>query len=135
MKANELRPGNYLLIDNVPQQVLAIIPNENSVEFIDGEYFKILFKHHKYNTSFETYSDDNVEPIPPTEVILLRLGFEKTSCDEMTIVIKNEVFYYKLFKGYIEWNGNKILKKYIHEIQNLIYELTGEELTIKTDKK
>lgn len=73
-------------------------------------------------------------PIPLTEEWLIRFGFEKNS--------KNNYYHDKL--NYLYQSGNVFLDdgndsgwsvglkiEYVHQLQNLHFGLTGEELTIK----
>ena len=134
LTVSELRIGNYLLIDGIAQKVEAFMPNENEVKFNKGDYFKISFEHHKHNLTYETASDENVEPIPLTEEWLLKFGFNKRK------------IYFELGKLAISLNGIEydngrtyfnswtILEKqpeYVHQLQNLYFALTNEELIIK----
>ena len=127
MKANELRIGNYVKSDN-----LGIICT--SVKSLYGfpECTSIV------NHSDRVIDLSAIEPIPLTEEWLLKFGFEKES----------EIHYSKTVNGitYLYYTGtlgqvrkdideNKILylcePKYIHSLQNVMFALTGEELTIK----
>lgn len=131
MKSNELRIGN--IIHNGFKPV--------AVQGVDGEGIILLMKCHgitypegPHRPQYEwekVYLDfDQAAPIPLTEEWLMRLGFEK---------------------GYSLWiNGSFALEwgdfskcwqfpagerridiKFIHQLQNLYFALTGEELTIK----
>ena len=81
-----------------------------------------------------------IEPIPLTEEWLLKFGFERHHSDYSNSVIyikdvpnNNEfkwgVYPLELGSGFII-NKSKNLK-YVHQLQNLYFALTGEELTIK----
>ena len=77
----------------------------------------------------------NYEPIEITEEWLLKFGFEKLY-DEYFISIFNDidVRYYYNTSGSVwkfELDGNRLLIKYIHQLQNLYYALTRQELTFK----
>lgn len=71
------------------------------------------------------------EPIPLTEEWLLKFGFEKNTgdyflgCFSMRIVGK-EMIWFVCNDGDFSQQV-----KYVHQLQNLVYALTGEELTIK----
>ena len=79
------------------------------------------------------------EPIPLTEEWLLKFGFEK----QMIKINDYTDFAYEcIFESYefalyqeLEWSDiQKIILhtvKYVHQLQNLYYALTGEELTLK----
>lgn len=75
---------------------------------------------------------NEIHPIPLTEEILLKHGFEKSSdifYDEhnwiMIRFIGNGLFFYQ--KG--EYDICKL--QYLHQLQNLFFILTGQELEIK----
>lgn len=77
------------------------------------------------------------EPIPLTEEILLKCGFEKELDNSM---VKNNVaiFLDKRFKTNLflkdnqenKWHSINIKIKYLHKLQNLYFALTNEELEI-----
>jgi hypothetical protein len=124
MKANELRIGNYYSCASnegiIYPKVKAIQYNEfGFLSDIDGTNFEIC------------------KPIQITEQWLLWFGFEKS---------KEQIHEYDYFKGRYsifrnslnEFNFNFLNPgdwymeiKYIHQLQNLYFALTGEELTVK----
>ena len=75
--------------------------------------------------------------IPLTEEWLLRFGFEKTQHEygsHETIFSKDEIelssdFRLVVTDYYVERIGKPL--QYVHQLQNLFFALTGEELTIK----
>jgi hypothetical protein len=111
MDARELRIGN-LFVDKQTQTIINVIGlTENIITF--SGHFK---------------NDWKAEPIPLTEEWLLKFGFCK---------FKN---YNDFSKGGIIIHGRKrgfVLRKsvpdikYVHQLQNLYFALTGEELEIK----
>jgi hypothetical protein len=83
-----------------------------------------------------TLTLDDIEPIPLTEEWLLKLGIHKIGCDNEG----DDLFATKLntpadevwlnrIEGdfYLQEYGKKI--KYVHQLQNLYFALTNEELT------
>lgn len=76
------------------------------------------------------------EPMPLTEVGLLKLGFKLTSFPLDTYSTKP--CYYKMgikvrinvVRFFVKLESHRIDLKYVHELQNLYFALTGEELTI-----
>lgn len=109
MKASELRINNYLYNDGVVVKIDA-------------------------RTIFDIWDDKglkNYKPIPLTEEWLLKFGFEigynKTKmldvyCKDFGILIERSNggnFYYK-----------KVYISSVHQLQNLYFALTGEELTL-----
>jgi len=112
MEARELRIGNYVVFNYQNEK-----PKEVEVRYVAKD-LAIGF----------------MEPIPLTEEWLFRFGFEK--CD-------NEFWFFKgIFSispsiGHYEIVGSKLsfavmrnLKiQFVHQLQNLYFALTGEELT------
>jgi hypothetical protein len=87
----------------------------------------------------------NFEPIPLTEEWFLKFGFEKIEVEE-PFFKKNKIEVFKYLKGnffllggnntsygiglHDIWQGMEINIKYIHQLQNLYFALTNEELTL-----
>jgi hypothetical protein len=137
MKANELRIGNYLN-GRQGHVVISEIRTNNSV------------KIHDNTSSF--YVGICLIPIKITEEWLEKFGFEKNK-DKRWMRGKSRyaIFYFEYYatgedncmwrieyhdtdygrneyKDCNQW-GDRI--KYVHQLQNLYFALTGEELTIK----
>lgn len=110
MKANELRIGNHIEIDQYPND-RAIVLIENGAD-IDG-CIKL-----------------NPKPIPLTEKWLLNFGFEITNNfqtkDRFQTHKQDGIIWFEY--GYIV-----IELKHVHQLQNLYFALTNEELTIKSE--
>lgn len=80
---------------------------------------------------------DKINPIPLTEEWLSKFGFEKSekdkegyqiwifNGDECIFRIKHIIYFYLCDTNYF---GTEI--RYVHELQNLYFALTGQELTI-----
>jgi hypothetical protein len=125
MKASELRIGNYILFseDNTIFEVGSIeekgytVQNEEETTWIEAYQF---------------------EPITLTKKWLLKFGFEinrqtkennniwRCNCTQGNFDIEQII-------GFFLWDNNSYSPKieYIHQLQNLYFALTGEELTIK----
>jgi len=77
------------------------------------------------------------KPIPLTEEWLTRFGFEIDYEGDYMLVWRGVVFYFKLSdmslrRDYKQKNKLSIVPiNYVHQLQNLLNTLTGEELTIK----
>lgn len=116
IKATELRIGNW----------------------VDGGYNDRLYyriKEHDFlNTDFAI-----TKPIPLTEEILLKCGFDFFNTCLYHPVIKHQYqfrFYendlYYGFYGECEFiKETQQPIKYLHQLQNLFYSLTGEELNVE----
>lgn len=105
MKANELRTGNYVY-DTLG----------------------------KVNTYIVKEPHNQVKPIPLTEEWLLKFGFERSGLYN----VKDEVYVYDEYgltdTGFeYRFNYTQIKLKYVHQLQNLYFALTGKELTFKSE--
>ena len=128
MKASELRIGNFVCDDYSGEMIVTAINRSNHIE---------LAKNNSLPSGL--YSVDRVIPIPITEEWLLKFGF---SGSEGVIDLTNEGSgnddYFNL--NYDSENGMWIYFnegwmyllhiKFVHQLQNLYFSLTGEELTI-----
>ena len=132
IKANELRLGNLLTLNDKVRQELF-----NNEIHARNKYFKVLTIYSDGDILLEL-DDENVEidikdiePIPLTEEWLLKLGFKRfpwglvigellfkddLKCNELTLEIGN---------------GFRVKNKHVHQLQNLYFALTNEELIIK----
>lgn len=117
MKPNELRIGNYIIDSH----------NGNIGQVTSGKVIDNLL--------------DILKPIPLTEQWLLDFGFEKYY-ETVECGINEELEGFKLgdldimqdvygnwFMCGMEFNVNRF--KHVHQLQNLYFALTGEELAIK----
>jgi len=135
MRSNELRIGNWLTGPEGKAQVTCI-QNREVVEI--GEIGHVM---------------EEVSPIPLTEDWLIRLGFERDSEGDFELYLNSDpehhiVFHadsddvktlalgFKcllnsgtLYDGWRHWIVREI--KHVHQLQNLYFALTSEELTIK----
>lgn len=119
MRANELRIGNLILL------------NENTIISVSEMTV--------YNMIHRAESAD-YKPIPLTEEWLLRFGWGKGEFDSEymdNVSLKEEALSYNvdakmliIETPYHNLEINHI--KYVHQLQNLYFALTGNELTIKT---
>jgi hypothetical protein len=117
MKANELRIGNWIQDGNEFEQIT--IDHLNCLNSGRCEY----------------------DPIPLTEEWLLNFGFEKTHLFDTVLYISNTNFHISFNNSIYQLNYKENPKsqwfpvckdlRYIHQLQNIYFALTGEELTIK----
>lgn len=116
MKATELRIGNYLYYKNTND--LAI------VELIHKKHFDCRDEYGSFSPN------GNYEPIPLTEEWLLKLGFDKKfSKDKFTIIPNGKLDYEKGRTYFNAWTILEHQPEYVHQLQNLYFALTGEELS------
>jgi hypothetical protein len=117
MKANELRIGNFVY---------------------DIHRGIVVDVHLNVLRSIKTNKTCLYQPIPLTEDWLLKFGFELL-CRKSPDGYKDTIFsmqkpYWTLMQldkgwGVQFWQGNKL--EYVHQLQNLYFALTGEELEMK----
>ncbi len=90
--------------------------------------------YHEIRLLVVSQEKPNYQPITLTEEWLLKFGFEKRS-----IIQENDSYY---LNGEIVWvtkKGfryfqNRNIIQHVHQLQNLYFALTGEELTIKDNE-
>lgn len=146
IQANELRIGNLVTINN-PEfhpQLKGIILEVTSIHESsnrEGYEYGIGLKHinQKPNTYYETYSQflRFVEGIPLTEKIIVDAKFPRIEWIEKSyrgkyakFHIDGMLYYFFTDKGIIEKHGSNQEYETLHEFQNLIHSLTGEELKL-----
>lgn len=120
MTVSELRIGNWVAHDGLPFYIR------------DVEDLRDIERTLKHGT---------FTPIPLTEEWLLKFGFEDNSYARFYKYVDNEFYITVSFKDYahtqlsehpVEVNDYSLPLdcKYVHQLQNLYFALTGEELTI-----
>jgi len=145
MKANELRIGNYIScwIKSRENDFKDYQIEEIGKTCIDNKYYVVI------DDSFCVNSETGIVPIPLTEEWLIKFGFETEQknkslfiikCDEYVMRVSVNTFSGNLENSYV-WFVSvltgyasrpvTIFYKYVHQLQNLYFALTGEELTIK----
>jgi hypothetical protein len=119
LHATELRIGNWVNVGGYSHQVIDIM--------IDG-----------LNTlEHECYPYDMIEPIPLSHEILEKCGFVKEENGWHKLRICEDyinLYFEQLAKAELSVSGLGIKMphiQYLHQLQNLIHALTGEELTVK----
>jgi hypothetical protein len=136
MKANELRIGNLM---NFPftNEIVEII-GINAHESIDLQLNKTIINTISFRKNLNLYCEpiDKIEPIPLTEEWLNKLGFELNGFYRLQVTSFLELCwkpYDKTLNLQTKKNGftedSKV--KYVHELQNLYFALTGKEITLK----
>jgi len=128
MDAKDLRIGNLITHKSEVIKVTGI--GEYGIQSKEGD--RILNSR---------YSTPDLEPIPLTEEWLVKMGFDKYRNCFLTYkkVYEKDYIHIRIFRsGAISFiiknrEGNDEYKqlKSVHQLQNLYFALTGEELTIK----
>jgi hypothetical protein len=78
---------------------------------------------------------ESIKPIPLTEEWLLNFGFEKYHSNMFVKEGRLTVNWYLLHEYYfISFNHKRVELKYVHQLQNLYYSLTGTELSLAQNK-
>lgn len=127
MKIQDLRLGNLFIDDEgFFSKVIGFAPFDNSTRCDEEQGCYILLDQHlRTNLECESFK---CKPIPLTEEWLLKLGFiENSSCFKKGIL---SFRHYKDIK-FIPVIGDYVILneiKYVHQVQNLVYSLSGEEL-------
>lgn len=140
MKANELRIGNYVTIAHESNTPLI------KVETITEHFINVFDNRIGYDIRF-------VLPIPITEEWLLKFGFKKSWGRNDVWIDRSKTIEVYNYDGVQEYDdGTKRVEgikegeyaicaddgyiaiskpfKYVHQLQNIIFALTGEELKI-----
>ena len=142
MKANELRIGNWVKINDDHfkdgKEIVYDLYKTNEFQimgFNDGSFIEGCKVICFYEIPSEIggwvhsgCSDLDIDPIPLTEEWLVKFGFENGN-----YFILNNVIIYKDYnnKYRYEYNYGQTWVKHVHQLQNLYFALTGEELVIK----
>ena len=125
MKVEELRVGNFV----------SVARHESAVKIIHPQW--VYIEGNLVNNSY-----DQVEPIPLTEKWLEGFGFENQD-DEIDysefefngVIIHGQGHYQQspfLFRHEsLHITDRQIEIKYVHQLQNLYFALTGEDLTLR----
>lgn len=126
INAKELRIGNLFHYGKRLAEVNVIYRTHFSCE----EY--------KTRISFGNSIQQNFQPILLTEEWLLNFGFNKTNRIDsgefkecyaifsLAVMIRHNLFF-------IDWVGGNTQMKYVHQLQNIYFALTEEELEIKNE--
>jgi len=127
MEANELRIGNWIIDNEVEPQRTVYYQVE-----------EITYKGVVYRDGSSVTMCEYLQPIPLTEEILLKCGFTRdgfglkfdfiylTAGARIVETDELRCFDYELIE-----DKKYIRIKYLHQLQNLYFALTSEELNIK----
>lgn len=125
MKAQELRIGNYVF---------------KSLKSGNGRTISEKIECQDIVRVFENSGSFNYKPIPLTEEWLIKFGFEYYVTEKSRVYRLNNFMATYVFEG--RFTGKRFLKyanitfndfghiQSVHQLQNLYFDLTGEELKI-----
>jgi len=117
MKNTELRIGNYVEIYGKVETIVDVLCDCVNTLNIEGAHYGL------------------VNPIPLTKDWLEKFGFEKTKFESSIKTLKYEWTSIYFNNGYVEISVSghscPVSIQHVHQLQNLYFELTGEELKIK----
>lgn len=119
MKAQELRIGNIF-----NYKVKEEGKEYDEISTIDNNDLRILLEKPDY---------ENYNPVPLTDEWFLKARFVKLNSLNDTVYYKKNAIRLKKGIDCYEFGSTKI--KYLHQLQNLYFALTGEELKFFYKKK
>lgn len=130
MKASDLRIGNLVYSvkeidhgDRVPVLVVGI----------DTKHITYLCENHQLHSEIRQFhvGPNQIYPIPLTKIWLDKMKFQINY--NFTVPGSNRIFYIKDDFEIVDMNGvftyGETNLKYLHQLQNLYFALTNEELT------
>lgn len=128
LKANELRIGNY---------INAEVSNGEETVHISGGTITGILEDSVYLNGVK-FPLITLRPIPFTEEWIIKFEpktfikyYDSVACKFWDYRFETKI-YADLTDRYISFEGNDLLYfQYVHEYQNIIFSLTGEELIIK----
>ena len=132
MKAQELRIGNYVNTSERSGNIYQIC-RQGIVRTINNGSCNIT--PNGCSSPVVTVKLKNIEPIPLTEEWLMKFGFRTHDHHDYFIDI-SPASDFRAWLSVFQGNGFfyidafDIKFKYVHQLQNLFFALTGEELTI-----
>lgn len=138
MTAEELRIGNHILLSAFVDKYDLLFDSTFRETELTGF---ILGKLLSYKPGRDFENIETIKPIPLTEEWLLKLGFEKRIVNHFNIHLGNGKYFgieHYTPDGfeYLRWvlvgyEQTENIIRYVHQLQNLYFALTGTELTIK----
>lgn len=133
MEAKNLRIGNFLTLPYRVKNELY----ENEIWAVK-QYFKVeeIYKDNLCVLELDEESVDfvlkDVKPIPLTEEWLLKFGFYQEDInDSWNIDTKQDIFALDSCLEFINYEHSPL--NYVHQLQNLFFAITGQELELKDE--
>ena len=122
MKANELRIGNHIINDGCICEIL----------FLHGGKYDYCGLKTRQGGEINAHLD-LIKPIPLTPEVLGKCGFESGETvfrKRDNLVISKDLSWIGIYSDRMDDDAVFNCPKYLHELQNLFFALTGEELEI-----
>lgn len=121
MDSKELRIGNYINFGSTVSEVFGITVTD------------VMFKYSTGNEEkYAKLINEGIQPVPLTEEWLVKFKFVKVR-DYPVFRLNGLQIEFNGFDS--EWGAGlldkKTIIKYVHQLQNLYFALTGKELTLK----
>lgn len=138
MESKDLRIGNYVIVKSLLTYV-----NCTRIVEVDAGFISDVDSNELYHSFFQ-----ECHPIPLTEEWLVNFGFivGESNCDReakiYSIQVSNtDLLYFDDGEWYIshQWDNNHFKNtfwnqpKYVHQLQNLYYSLSGEDFDYEID--
>jgi hypothetical protein len=125
--SRELRLGNLIYGPSDREETIVAIIGEGWVKLYPGRLTGARFDAELKDCS----------GIPLTEEWLIKLGFEEVYRSLYTVRYENLQqaqfdYRFNLVENlrHLTWRGNTVQCEYVHQLQNLYYSLTGQELQL-----
>jgi hypothetical protein len=138
MKANELRIGNLVFVDNT-QYWSELKGIYLEVTSISSESVSLSHVNMHPNKYYMRYSQllEYIQPIPITEELLLKCSLERKAQDTIfdypTWYLNDSEYMFeadgRFYHNLVNCDYKEV--KYLHQFQNIVFALTGEELEVK----
>ena len=126
MKATDLRIGNWIASGANHQNIETwVIGKVHSISCLNSQFEQIEVETEE---EFTWFFKDNYFGIPLTEEWLVKFGFDKYQSNICLLNISLE--WDNKGRYFFQWYDVTYLE-YVHQLQNLYFALTGNELTIK----
>ncbi len=129
MKTSELRIGNWIFEDEGTLcKIIGLKPFPDSIRCDEEEGCNILIDIYPHDGSIKVgYIVESFlcKPIPLTEEWLLKLGAKKDKIDNTYYLSELEI----MLPNFFRYKTSMIRRiEHVHQLQNLYFALTGEEL-------
>jgi hypothetical protein len=131
IKATELRVGNKIIANGLHEGKIMTVEQIGAKGMLRDDYRIIIFEEHRVGEFLR-----DCKGVELCEEILLKCGFEKQENNWWKLCICNgwTYLYWERLAGLeLSVNKHSVMQphiKYLYQLQNLYFALTGEELQI-----